>query len=373
MWKKQQKDKHLRSGGPKRSFSSDKRLKQNLKLALIALFILGFLLLFGRIFQFFSEFQKPFFALNSRQREYSWDGKSSINLIIAKFEDKDGKKDLKQMNFVNLNPAQEQITVLKLSGDIFMNLPRNFGSWKLASVYKLGQENKPPMGEDLVKMSVSRLLGLPVDGIIEVNSDSDLDVEKEVMRWKGNLLSGFSFLTHIRTDLSLREAMDFVNRATKIRQDKIISLDLFKSTITESKLLPDSTRVLGVDGVKLDTFIKQNLNDPVLLEEDLTVAIYNGTDHPGLTAAASRLVNNLGSRVTIISNSSEKFVKTGIYINPQEGENTKSKLTYKRLAEVFAPDCLKNGCFTSDQEVQSSRASINIVLGEDYFNYWFSR
>jgi hypothetical protein len=358
VWKKDQKD---------------KRLKQNLKLALIALCVLGLLLVFGRVFQFFSEFQKPFSALNSKHREYSWDGKSSINLIFAKVEDQNGSKDLKQMSFVSLNPASEEIRVLKLSGDIFLALPKNFGSWKLASIYKLGQENKPPMGEDLVKMSVSKMLGLPVDGIIEVSSKEDLDVEKEVMSWKGNLLSGFSFLTRIRTDLSLKESMEFVTKASKIRQDNIVSLDLFKSTITESKLLPDSSRVLGVDGVKLDTYIKQNLNDPLLLEEDLTVAIYNGTDHPGLTAAAARMVNNLGARVTIIGNTSEKSVKSGTFINTGEGEDVKSTATFKRLAEIFTPECLKTACTTSDQEVLSSRASINIVLGEDYYNYWFSR
>lgn len=75
--------------------------------------------------------------------------------------------------------------------------------------------------------------------------------------------------------------------------------------------------------------------------------------------------------MTIISNSDEKFVKSGIYINPEENaEDVKSSRTYSRLSEIFAADCLRHSCSTSDQEVATSRAAINIVLGEDYFNYW---
>lgn len=347
----------------------DKKVKQNLKLALLALLILGLLLIFGRVFQFFNEFQKPFYSLNTAKRVVSWDGKSVINLIIAKSSD----QDLKNFNFVSLNPVDEKITILKLSEDIYVNVPKNFGSWKLSSVYKLGQENRPSQGEDLLKMSVSKMLALPVDGIIEVSSNEDLDVGKLVGEWKNNKFSALNFITRIKTDLSLKETVDFVFKASKVRQDNITSVDFFRTSITQSKLLPDSSRVLGVDNVKLDNFIKQSLQDPTISDEDITVAVFNGTDHPGLTFEAARLVGNLGARVTIINNTDEKFVKNGIYINPEEGSDIKSSQTYKRLAEIFAPSCLKEQCSSADAEVASSRAAINIVLGEEYFNYWSSR
>lgn len=350
-----------------------KRTKQNLKLALLTLLALAMLLLIGKAFQVFSEFQKPFYSLNTKPRQFSWDGKSVLNLIIARSVRGEDGAALKDINFVSLDNDEAKITVIKLSDEILLDVPRNFGSWKLGSVYKLGQENRPQIGEDLIKMSVSKLLGLPVDGIIELSSDKPLDIGEEVGGWKSNLLTGFNFLTHIRTDLSLRESMDFVTRASKIRSDKITSLDLFRSTITQSRLLPDSTRVLGVDGVKMDTFIKQNLADPAISNEDLTIAVYNGTDHSGLTSEAVRLVNNLGARVTIVTNTADKFVKNGIYISSDGGDEAKTSQTYKRLAEIFAPNCIKNSCQTADTEVANSRAVISIVLGEEYFNYWSSR
>lgn len=358
MWKNDQKDRLSR---------------QNLKLALLALLALGLLLFLGKAFAVFSEFQKPFYSLNQANKEYSWDGNSVLNLVVARVHKTAQGTDLKDFNFVSLNTLDGKITIIKLSDEILLGVPKNFGSWKLASIYKLGQENKPAMGEDLLKMSVSKMFALPVDGIIEVSSDGDLDIEKEISDWRGNLLSGFSFLTRIRTDLSLKESMDFITKASKIRTDKVSSLDLFRSAITQSELLPDSSRVLGIDGIKLDNFTKQNLNDTAISNEDLTVAIYNGTDHPGLTTGAVRLINNLGARVTIVGNSSEKFVKNGIYINHEEGSGAKSSTTYKRLGEIFAPSCIKEECKTTDSEVANSRAAISIVLGEEYFNYWSSR
>lgn len=357
MWKKDQKD---------------RLTSQNLKLALLALLVLGLLLFVGKTVQIFSEFQKPFYSLNTKAREYSWDGSSVLNLIVARVQENAQGSDLKDFNFVSLNPEEGKITIIKLSDEMLLEVPKNFGSWKLSSIYKLGQENKPAMGEDLLKMSVSKMLALPVDAVVEVNSES-LDLEKEIASWKNNLLTGFNFITKIRTDLSLKESMDFITNASKIRSDKVDSLDLFRSAITQSKLLPDSSRVLGVDGVKLDNFTKENLHDPVISDEDLTVAVYNGTQHPGLTTEAVRLINNLGARVTIISNSSEKHVKNGIYVNLQEGSDARASATYKRLAEIFAIYCIKQECFTQDPEIANSRAVISIVLGEEYFNYWSSR
>ena len=354
----------------KDSQSKDKKTQKNLRLALLALLILGLLLLFGRVFQFFNEFQKPFYSLNTQKRSVSWDGKSVINLIIARNEN---GQDLKDLNFVSLDPISEKISVLELPEEIYIDVPKNFGSWKLGSVYKLGQENKPPMGEDLVKMSVSRMLALPVDGIIEVTTKGDLDIEYLVADWKKNMFAGFGFLTEVRTDLSLKETTDFVFKASKVRADNITAVDFFRTSITQSKLLPDSSRVLGVDNIKLDTFLKQSLADPTISEEDLTVAVYNGTDHPGLTSEAVRMIGNLGARVTIITNSEDKFVKSGVFINPEEGSEIESTQTYKRLVEIFAPNCFKEKCTTEDPEIVTSRAAINIVLGEDYYNYWASR
>jgi len=365
------KNKKNERGKSSGSFSNTKNKTQNnLRLALIALLVLGLLLLFGRVFQFFNEFQKPYYSLNTAKRSVSWDGKSVINVVIAKSQD----GALTDLNFVSLNPDEEKMSVLNLSEDIYVDVPKNFGSWKLGSVYKLGQENNPKIGEDLVKMSISKMLALPVDGIIEVNQKEDLNVELLVSEWKKNMFSRFNFLSRVKTDLTLKETTDFVFKAAKVRPDNTISVDFFKTSLTQSKLLPDSSRVLGVDAVKLDTLIKKELSDPRISNEDLTIAIFNGTDHAGLTAEAVRLIGNLGSRVTIISNSGEKFVKSGIYINPEEAsEDVKNSRTYIRLAEIFASECLKESCTTADQEVASSRAAINIVLGEQYYNYWSSR
>ncbi len=351
----------------------DRRVKRNLKLAAVALFILGLLIFAGKIFQIYSDFQKPFYTLNSQKREISWTGSYILNLIIAKSEKIHGSVNLSQLNLVSLDPDEGKLIIIKLSDEILADVPKDFGSWKLGSVYKLGQEDNPKIGEDLLKMSISKIFALPIDGIIEVSGEDDLDVEVLISKWKSNPLAGFKFLTMIQTDLSLKEAMDFVSKTSKVRPDKITSLDLFRSSITKSQLLPDSSRVLGVDGVKLDTFVKENLKDPNISGEDLAVGVFNGTDHPGLTSEVVRLVTNLGGSVTIISNTSEKFVKNGIYINLKEGSDALSSRTYERLAGIFAPHCLKIECVTGDLEIKNSRSAINIVLGEEYFNYWSLR
>jgi hypothetical protein len=123
---------------------------------------------------------------------------------------------------------------------------------------------------------------------------------------------------------------------------------------------------LGVNTVSLDIFIRQYLSDESFSSEGKEVTILNGTDVPGLTQDASRLVTNLGGTVISVGNTTSPQKTSSMIIKKSEDKET---VTAKRLAEIFAPNCIK-GCESNDTSVTDSRADIIIILGEDYFNFW---
>ena len=368
-----------------KKYQNKKTNNKNLKLAFFALGILIILLLTAKLFSTFNSFKSPFSLKFNSVSNHSWNNKTSLNLIITSNnklnnESKADNPDQSNIALVSLSPMEGKLTVLKISDQIYFDLPKGLGKWRVGSVFQLGEESKDPFGRELLKMSITKLTGVPIDGLIITPEVDKKSVEEIVSSFRNNPIAILGFLSNIKTDLSIWDSMKFVMAASNVRNDKIVSLDLYRSSITESELLPDSSRVLGVDTMKLDTFIRESLADYSISDENYSVAIFNATDHTGLAQDVSRIVTNLGANVTILGNTKEKSTKTIVIIrggkekdmfSDENKEEIKNSLIFQRLSGMYASECIKGECQSFDQEVNSSRAEISIVLGEDYFNYWY--
>jgi hypothetical protein len=343
------------------------KVKKNIQIALFALAILLLLLMLGKVVSFFTAFNLPFTKSLAGEKSRAWDGTASYNLVYSSKSD-DGK-NLNQISLINFNPKDKKITVLHVSDTIYSELPREYGFWRVGSIYPLGEGEGEKRGVVLLKLSISKILGMPVDGIFI--SQKDLGKAEDV--WSSqikNPLSLITMLSDANTDLTPWEFVRLMQFATGVRSDKVISLDLSRTTITESKLLPDSTRVLGINYISLDSFIRDNLIDSVIYEENQTVGVFNATNQPGLAQDVSRLATNLGANVVIVNNAEKTIPKTVVVSSEDVSQES---VTYERLSGIFAPNCLKQICVIDDARIKNSRAQINIVLGEDYYKYWYER
>ncbi len=342
--------------------------RSKISLSFYALGFLVLLLILGKSLSILSSFAHPFSTNLTHDKQFNWNGKSSVNLAFVNLKYL-GKDDIDPshaaITIVNFQPKDKKITVLYVSNLIYTEVPRGFGSWKIGSVYQLGQEESPPIGPSLLKASLSRLVALPIDGLVLTSADSQ-DTETEIKSWRSNPLKLGYFLTRIQTDLTPIEAIHLFWAFAEVREDKIASLNLSQSMITESRLLPDSTRVLGVSVVKLDTFVRSNLSDEIISDENASIAVFNATSHPGIGSEAARYLTNIGGNVIIVANA-EKTVPNSLVFS------SKDSITKNRLSEIYAPNCKNNPCQSQDAKVLSSRADINIVIGEDYYNYWNKR
>lgn len=351
-----------------KSYQDKSKIQKNITLAVGALVLLLLLLILGKIIGLLTAFNLPFTKSLVDEKSRIWDGKTSYNLVYA--SENPDKTSLSQISLINFNPSDKKITVLKVSDMIYSELPRAYGTWRVGSIYQLGEEEGEKKGVVLLKLSLSKILGMPVDGIF-ISSDNKSDPPKVwSTSWK-NPLGISKLLTNAKTDLTPLEFIRLLYFSSKIRSDKIVTLDLSQSVITESKLLPDSTRVLGINYINLDSFLRDNLIDNLLYQENGTVAIYNATDKPGLAQEVARISTNLGANVVFIGNTEDKISKTIVVASSDS--ISESPFTYQRLASIYAPSCLKSSCSSQDNNVNNSRAHINIILGEDYYNYWYEK
>lgn len=345
---------------------TNKTARPSIKLALLALSALIGLIVLSKVLTFIFSLNLPYSPDLADAKTYPWDTESSYNILYATIRE---EKKLADISFINLQPREKEITVLHIPDTTYARVPRGYGEWTIGSIYQLGEEDGGA-GVDLLRLSLSQLVGLPIDGVI-INTHSSQKAEEVISSLRKNQFAFFTLGSHLKSNISSWELITLGRFAGSVRQDKVITLDLGKSSITESRLLPDSTRVLGIDNIQLDSFIRSNLADTALADENASIAILNATNHPGLAQSASRLMTNLGATVVFTGNTESLQSKSAVI--ETSGEEYKFDITKKRLEEMFAPRCSKEKCTSNDPKSLNSRAQIVIILGEDFYTYWNKR
>lgn len=334
---------------------SSTQKKSSIKLAILAISLLILIILTGKIFQLISSISSPLSGSLYTLKNYNWDGKSAINLAVLK----------DNIYLLNFDPRKEKAVILNVPGNTFIDVPKSFGFWQLESIYQLGQAENKPIGGLLLKLSLSKLLGIPIDGIIFFR-DSKRGLSEEIASFSSNPISSILFLQSIESDLSPIELYNFYLGLSNVRSDKLTNLDLGQTNITYSKLLPDASRVLGIDIINLDKFVRDNMADSKILDEGISISVFNATSHPGIGGEAARMITNIGGDVIFIGNSDVFLTKSQVYFKSES-------VTATKLAKIFAPECLKAPCQPSDPKISASRANINVVLGEDFYKLWYQK
>ncbi len=308
--------------------SKSKKSKQ-VKLALSAIaFIIGLIFL-SQIVKFTHTLLSPW-TKTTAVRQYSWKGDSTLNIIL---------KD-KTISLFSYNPTDQKITVINIPDNTYLDAGKGLGKWQLSSIFGLG-------GDQLLKSSIASLFGIPVEALIDPVTLGDLSSK--------NPFSAITILPKIKTDLTPIEFIRLKMGISFVRFDKIKQIDLEDLGFLDKSNLADGTQILIADPFKLDT-LSEGLADPTIKSERKTIAIFNSTNHPGIAQRAARVFSNIGGDVIIISNGKKRYEKTVVI-----GEKSK---TLERLKQILEPSGTID---PKDEDLASSRAQINVFLGEDYF------
>lgn len=316
------------------------KVKSRNKLALAVLACVGLLLFLSWGIRFTQSLFTPWKQDSHIDKKYIWNKEFNINLLI--------KTD--RISLFSFNPKEDKITIINIPDETFVDVASGFGSWQLRAVYGLG-------GDKLLKDTLRLFLAVPIDGFLDF---SQAQSSKSAMQLLDSVrkspISGFELLSGLKTDLTAWELLRLKTSINGVRFDKIKELDLDQLGVLEKEELADGTPIFNVDPVRLDSILSV-LADPAVVSEHKTIAVLNATDHPQLANQWARLIANLGGNVIITTNSEKKFQKTQVL-----GEES---LTLTRLRQIFG---LNGNINPSLENMVSSRAQINVIIGEDYFN-----
>lgn len=333
-----------------KTIQSKNKVKKRTRLALIFLGLILLLIIFGNLVRFSQTLFNPWKLYSQSSKNYTWNGEFNLNLVV--------KKDLNIFVLV-FNPKEQKAILINIPDQTLLSLPHGFGSWQIRSVYQLGETNKLGSGVALLKETVTSFLGIPIDGFLDIGELKDIgDGEQLIMKFGKDLIGGFVLIPSVKTDLTLMELIRLKMGLFSVRFDKVEKLDL--SAGLEKSHLPDGTEVFIPDLIRIDGIMAVDLSDPVIKMEHKNIAIFNATDESGIAQSAARIVTNIGGNAIITTNHTKKIRHSQV-----TGEKSQ---TLKRLIQVFEKNCGKDcdRIDPGDEDLVSSRAQINIILGEDF-------
>lgn len=315
---------------------SKRQTTKRTKLALIVLATIFLLLLLSQAVKFTQMLFSPWNKALSVKRTMRWNGDFNINVLLK----------AKGVSLMTFSPQNQKITIINIPEQTYVEVPHGFGKWQMSSIYGLG-------GDQLLKDTMVNFFGLPINGFLDFSGKySQKEIDVIVSEIRENPFSIINILPYLKTDLTPFELMRLKLGLSGVRFDKIKEVNLLDSLQKEK--LPDGTEVLSPDTIKQDSILS-DMKDFNLQSEHKTIAIFNSTNYPGLAQKAARLVTNIGGNVIITSNGQKKL-KTTVVV----GEKSK---TLERLRQIFNSGGIID---PKDEDLASSRAQINLFLGEDY-------
>lgn len=345
----------------KKKFTKRSSARSPLRLGILALIFLITLIVGGKILSLVDRLNRPYSETGTEiYRRENWDGDQIVNIALSSGE----------INLLSYNPFDKSVSLIKVPEEAYIEVPFGFGSWPVRSVYDLGQAEETPFGGLLLKQALSSIFGIPVNSYVVFRDDNQhLSGEQLVEKMRQGPL-GFNILRQSQTDLSLMEMIKLGQGISGVRFDKVKTIDLTKSGAINKTKLADNSPALTITPSNLDQYLQGIFVDDDLKSEGLSVAVYNSTNHSGLGEKAARTIANMGGRVVVVSNSSAGLKQSLIL--------GKESDTRRFLAEIFASSCAKksvkiwpfgseSGCSGQIADVDTSRADINLFLGEDYY------
>ena len=325
-----------------------------LLLFLLILFVLFIINSSGSIFSFVENKKLSIDNPASKLVSSGWDAKSKINIVI----------NSKPILVISLDPSDKEITAVSISEETYSNVGLGFGWYRMGSVYELGQLENSPRGGELLRLATSKLLLVPIDYFVNFNKDLSTanyqTVKKEISK-VGSFVTPFWLLTHpkylnehVDTNLTQKEVLTLFWELKGIRfhEDKFYDL---KSDYLEEVVLPDDSKGYVLK-TSADNFVSEIFEDHKIKQEDIGVAIVNGTKVSGLASDFARNLEHIGINVIRIDNTETGIEKSSIEVS-REFEDS---YTLKKLEKILQTKALVNGNLITED--------LKVTLGDDFDN-----
>lgn len=255
----------------------------------------------------------------------------------------------KSLTVVSLDNRDENLTIIPIPQNAYLTLTSGRGNLTASSLYKFDLLSKQK--GQLFISTMREFLGIPIDGFINIKNDTQISNLDQFLNIQKKHLSFFS-LDNLLTD---SKKQHFCYKIGNIRKDKITVINLSSSDIFQEITMPDGSKVLEADEVKLDSLLQKQFFEKEILAENFSIAVYNSSKTAGLATRAARIIGNSGGNVIIVGENPNLTVNCVISVSPKD---TKT-YTVSRYQKLF-------NCEINNNMDREGRVEMTITLGTAY-------
>jgi len=279
-----------------------------------------------------------------------WDGQSQLNLAInPSIADQ-------PVLIAAFNPEEKSLNVLLIPPRTFIETIHGYGPYRAESIYRLGELNKK--GGELFQGSLQEYLGIPIDAYASMGNGKLIMENGKIKEWI--LDKVFSLLKSGEANLTKWDVIRLWWGLKNIRQDKINLVDLGQTSASQEVDLLDGTKANKIDTERLESIMSQFFVNKKLKQEDLTVAVLNGTNHAGLANKVAALIKNIGGQVMTIGDTENGQGESLQQCQIKSEKKYKNSYTVRKLSHVF--DCQWKG-----EPMAEQRANLVLIVGKSYW------
>jgi len=326
----------------KRTVKKSLKEKNRNKKRIFWLFFTIILLAVGSIFIF-----KIFISMKNSL----WDGKNRFNIVIS----------ADPVIISSFEPQDKSLSVLLVPEGTFIQAVHGYGPCRAEGIYRLGELNQK--GAYLLTESLQSYFGLPLEAYL-LNSKVDDNYDyQSVLSFKEFLTKKLGLKIERETNLNTWDLWRLFWFSRQIRPDKIEIIDLAETRATDEISLPDGSLAFKIDSQRLELITNQYFADRKIRDEDLTIAVLNGTKHTGLANKLAFLVKNIGGQVVRVgeidpSEFSDDFTNLNCVV--KTSKKYKSYYTVQKLINTF-------NCQWQENQSINERSSLVVIVGEGYW------
>lgn len=271
----------------------------------------------------------------------AWQGEHRFNLVLSG----------SSTGVLSIYPPEKTAVFLIVPNETLVRTLEGYGFYRIEAIWELGDQEGKNGGEFLAG-SLQEALAIPIDAYARVD-----DLVWEKSKIDAALLS----LVKGRgeTNLSFWDRVKLYAQFKPIRPYKINVLNLSQLEVLDQEPVAEVVSVWKLNQERADQLLAAYFKDPEIRQEDLSLAVLNGTLTPGLAKKGARLLTNIGGRVIAIADWDLGTNHCLVKIKAGDKEKIAASYTLTKIKKIFA-------CQEIEADLGDYRVDLIVVLGEDY-------
>lgn len=197
----------------------------------------------------------------------TWDRNSRLVLAVLGGEDN---------VYVSIfDPMSHVLTKVELPGNTLVSTSHNFGTWKLSSIIKLGEQEK--IGPDLAAKTLTKSFKFPIDA------------------WAEEEILTQPFSEH-KTNLTFKDKINLGLFSFFVKNADRSNIDIRDTGYLRKSTLPDGEEGYVIAG-SVPPNVASYFSDPVFSNEATRITIIDATESVSVSGQLSDIIEVLGGKV----------------------------------------------------------------------------